>query len=153
MREQDASKIEKLVRKYSYITWGAVIYGVLAAHLPFIIGFPWSTCEVCAGKLACVLVFHLYEVPLVSFNGYFAYYGLNKFSMGKARRYMSLLNFVVMVNLAFFTFETGLLLDSIRRSAPLWETLALSSVALILVGGSLFGIYVKQRLEAALEIK
>jgi D-arabinono-1,4-lactone oxidase len=98
-----------------------------------------------------VLVFHLYEVPLVSFNGFFAWYGLKRFSVETARRYMSLLNFVVIVNLAFFTFETGLLLDGIRRKAPLWETLALSSVALILVTGSGLGIYVKQRMEKAVE--
>ncbi len=133
------------VRCYSYITVGAVLYGVAAAHVPFIIGVPWSTCETGGSKLACVLVFHLYEVPLVGFNAFFAWYGLKRFSPQTARSYASLLSFAVLANLAFFTFETGLLLDGLRREAPLWETLTLFSVALILISGAGLGVYIKQK--------
>ena len=137
-------KIEHWVKLYSWITFGAVIYGILAAHVPFIIGHPWTTCEVCGSKLGCVLVFHLYEVPLVSFNAFIVWYGLKRFSRKTIHNYMSLLTFSVVVNIAFFTFECGLLLDGIRREQALWETLALTSVAMILIGGAGLAIYVKQ---------
>jgi len=139
-------KVEWWVRIYSYITIGALIYGVAAAHIPFFIGIPWSSCEVCGSNLACVLVFHFYEVPLVSFNAFFAWYGLKRFSPGTSYNYSSLLTFAVVANVVFFTFEIGLLLDGLRREAPLWETIALSSIALILISGAGLGVYVKQKL-------
>jgi hypothetical protein len=39
-----------------------------------------------------------------------------------------------------------LLLDTVKSNAPMWESIALSSVALILIGGSGFGLYVNQKL-------
>lgn len=140
------SKIRWWVRFYSYITFAAVLYGIAAAHIPAIIGVPWSSCEFCDCKLACVLVFHLYEVPLVAFNTFVAWYGLKRFSVVRVHNYNSLLTFNIVSNLVFFTFESILLLDTVKSSAPMWESIALSSVALILVGGSGFGLYVKQKL-------
>lgn len=139
-------KVVWWVRLYSYITIGALIYGIAAAHIPFLIGVPWTSCEVCGSKLACVLVFHFYEVPLVSFNAFFAWYGLKRFTPGTSHNYSSLLTFAVVSNIAFFTFEIGLLLDGLRREAPLWEAIALSSIALILISGAGLGVYVKQKL-------
>jgi hypothetical protein len=52
----------------------------------------------------------------------------------------------VVANVVFFTFEIGLLLDGLRREAPVWETIALSSIALILISGAGLGVYVKQKL-------
>ncbi len=139
-------KIKWWVTFYSYITFFAVFYGIAAAHVPFIIGHPWTSCEINGCGLCCVLVFHMYEVPLVLFNAYIAWYGLKKFSKVTITNFMSLINFAVAANFAFFTFETILLQDSIKREAPCWESIALTSVALILCGGSFLGIYVKQKL-------
>jgi hypothetical protein len=139
-------KVEWWIRLYSYITFAAILYGIAAAHVPAIIGVPWSSCEFCNCKFACVLVFHLYEVPLVAFNTFFAWYGLKRFSVVTIHNYNSLLTFAIVSNLAFFTFESLLLLDNVQKGAPLWENIGLSSVALILVGGAGFGLYVKQKL-------
>jgi hypothetical protein len=138
--------IEWWVRLYSYITFGGILYGVAAAHLPAIFGSPWSSCEFCDCKLVCNLVFHLYEVPIVGYNAFFAWYGLKKFSSNTIHNYSSLLTFAIVANAAFFTFESILLLGNVQNNAPAWENIALSSVALILVGGAGFGIYVKQKL-------
>jgi hypothetical protein len=139
-------KVQWWIRLYSYITFAAILYGVVAAHLPALIGHPWSSCEFCDCKWACVLVFHLYEVPLVAFNTFVAWYGLKRFSVITVHNFNSLLTFNIVSNLAFFTFESLLLLDSVRSNAPTWESIALTSVASILVGGAGFGLYVKQRL-------
>jgi hypothetical protein len=139
-------KIQWWIKLYSYITFAAILYGIAAAHIPALIGIPWSSCEFCNCKLDCVLVFHLYEVPLVVFNTFFAWYGLKHFSVVSIHNYNSLLTFTIVSNLAFFTFESILLLDSVKSNAPMWESIALSSVALILVGGAGFGLYVKQKL-------
>jgi len=139
-------KIRWWVRFYSYITFAAIVYGIAAAHLPAIIGESWSSCESCDCNLVCVLVFHLYEVPLVVFNTFFAWYGLKRFSVVTIHNYNSLLTFAIVSNLAFFTFESILLLDNVKNNSPMWESIALSSIALILIGGSGFGLYVKQKL-------
>jgi hypothetical protein len=140
------TKIRWWVRFYSYITFAAILYGIAAAHIPAIIGVPWSSCEFCDCKWTCVLVFHLYEVPLVAFNTFVAWYGLKRFSMGTIHNFNSLLTVNIVSNLVFFTFESILLLDSVKSSAPMWENIGLSSVALILIGGAGFGLYVKQKL-------
>ncbi len=139
-------KVEWWVKLYSYITFAAILYGVAAAHIPAIIGFPWSSCESCNCKLTCVLVFHLYEVPIVVFNTFFAWYGLKRFSLRTSHSYNSLLTFAIVSNLAFFTFESLLLLETVKSNAPAWESITLSSVALILISGAGFGLYVKQKL-------
>ena len=142
----DFNKIRWWIRFYSYIAFAAILYGIAAAHIPAIIGDSWSSCESCDCSLACVLVFHLYEVPLVAFNIFFAWYGLKRFSVITVHNYNSLLTFAIVSNLAFFTFESILLLENVKSNAPAWESIALSSVALILIGGSGFGIFVKQKL-------
>ncbi len=142
----ESGKIQKWVTFYSWITIAAVIYGILAAHVPFIIGHPWSSCKVAGSDCACVLVFHLYEVPLTLFNTYVGWYGLKRFSSVTLPRFRSLVGFAVTANLVFFTFETGLLLDGLRRQAPTWENVLLTSVALILVVGAGLGIYLKNLL-------
>lgn len=39
-------KVGWWVRIYSYINIGALIYEIAAAHIPFLIGIPWSWYEV-----------------------------------------------------------------------------------------------------------
>ena len=144
-------KIEWWVRFYAWITVAAVIYGIAAAHVPFIIGHPWSSCKVSGSDCGCVWVFHFYEVPLVLFNAFVAWYGLKRFSRKRLQSFSSLVSFAVMTNIAFFTFEIGLLLDGLRREQQLWETLALVSVALVLISGAGLGIYLKQMIVGWLE--
>ena len=139
-------KVEWWVRFYSYITFAAIVYGIVAAHVPAIIGIPWSSCEFCDCKLYCVLVFHLYEVPLVAFNTYFAWYGLKRFSTQTTHNYDSLLIFSIVSSVAFFTFESLVLVENVKSDAPLWESIGLCSVALILISGAGLGLYVKQKL-------
>jgi hypothetical protein len=139
-------KVVWWVRFYSYITFAAILYGIAAAHIPAIIGIPWSSCEFCDCKLYCDLVFHLYEVPLVTFNAFFAWYGLKRFSNQTTHNYNSLLIFSIVSSVAFFTFESLLLLESVKSGAPLWESMGLCSVALILISGAGLGLYVKQKL-------
>jgi hypothetical protein len=142
-------KSAKLVRFYSQITIWSVVYGITAAHLPYLINLPWTTCDNCSSKLACVLLFHLYDGPLTFFNLYVGWYGLKRFSAVTRDRYLSLLNFAVSVNLAFFTFESVLIFTNLRNNSPVWENYALASVAIMLLGGCALGIYVKQKLTYA----
>jgi hypothetical protein len=59
---------------------------------------------------------------------------------------MSLLTFAVVANIAFFTFECQLIIDILRREAPAWESLFVSSIALTLVSGAGFAVFIKQKL-------
>jgi len=146
-QEQAAvSKEMRLVRVYSWITVIAVTYGICAAHIPFLIGMPWSSCTVCGSTLGCVLAFHLLEVPIVSFHAFFAWYGLQRFTTDKLPIYDTLISVAIAGNLAFAVFETGLLLDGFRRETPLWETVLLFSVAITLIGGAALATFVKARL-------
>lgn len=135
------------VRVFSYITLVAVLVGIGAAHVPWMIGNPWSTCSVAGSHLGCVLTFHLFEVPLVTVNILIIWYGLRRFSPTTLRRYAALLTMTVAANLAFFTLETNLLFDSLRRDAPLWESIGLGVIGLLLVSGSALGGYIRLKLE------
>lgn len=135
------------VRFYSWLTLAVVLYGIAVAHVPFLIGHPWTSCEDGGSPLACVLTFHLYEVPLVTFNGFIGWFGLKRFTYATSGTFSSLLNFAVTVNLVFFTFECILLYLGIERDQPLWETLGLFSVAIALCGGSFLGMYVHQKIK------
>jgi D-arabinono-1,4-lactone oxidase len=135
-----------LVRIFSWVILGGAIVGLGAAHIPWIIGEPWSTCRVSGSQLGCALVFHLYEVPLVLMNLVIVWYGLKRFSDDRIGRFMTLVSFMVVANAAFFTFEASLLMDSLRRGAPNWENYSLALVMLILVTGCIFGIYVVLKL-------
>lgn len=96
-----------------------------------------------------MLTFHLYEVPLVCFNAFVAWYGLKRLSRATAPNFASLVSFAVMGNVAFFTFEIVLLKESLCRDAPCWELLALTSIATILVVGAGLGVFIKQLLVTA----
>jgi hypothetical protein len=137
---------QKLVALYSHITIWSVVYGILAAHMPFIIGIPWTTCDECSSKLGCVLLYHLFDGPLTLFNLYIAWYGLKRLSDNTLNLYLSLLASAFTVNLVFFCFECTLIYFNLKAHAPTWENILLASVACILVGGSGLTLYVKQQL-------
>jgi D-arabinono-1,4-lactone oxidase len=142
--------IHKLVKLFCWVILGGAVVGLAAAHVPWIIGEPWSTCRVAGSQFGCALLFHLYEVPLVGMNIFIVWYGLKWFSLSKAPQFAALVGFMVVANAAFLTFEASLLMDSLRRGAPNWENYSLALVMVILITGCLFGIYVVHRLIPAI---
>jgi len=137
---------KKLVAIYSHITIWSAVYGLLAAHVPSIIGSPWTTCDQCSTRLGCVLLVHLFESPLALFNLYLAWYGLKRFSQSTKSLYISLLNSVFTVNLVFFCFECIFIYINLKAFGPAWENILLATVAILLVGASGLALYVKQKL-------
>lgn len=140
---------KELVAIYSYVTICSVIYGILAAHVPFLIGIPWTTCDHCSSKLGCILLFHLFDGPLAIFNLYVAWFGLKRLSDKSLKLFLSLLSSVFTVNIAFFCFECLLIFSNLRSFTPSWENILLASVAVMLLGGSALALYVKQKLLTA----
>ncbi len=137
-----------LVRVFSYVILGGAVVGLAAAHLPWVVGQPWSTCRVSGSQLGCILLFHLYEVPLVLMNVLVVWYGLKRFSARTVFQFAALVSFMVVANAAFLTYEATLLSDSLRRGAPNWENWALALIMVILISGCLFGIYIVHKLIA-----
>lgn len=140
-----------LIKLFSWVILGGAVVGLAAAHVPWIIGEPWSTCRVSGSQLGCALLFHLYEVPLVLANLVVVWYGLRKFSESTVARFMVLVCVMVVANAAFVTFEASLLMDSLRRGAPNWENYSLALVMVILITGCIFGIYVVYKLVNTLQ--
>ena len=145
------SRTRTLVRVFSWVILGGAVVGLGAAHIPWVIGEPWSTCRVAGSQLGCALLFHLYEAPLVAMNLFVVWYGLSRFTGLNAPRFAALVTFMVVANAAFVTFEASLLMDSLRRGAPNWENYALALVMVILITGCVFGIYVVHRLISAIQ--
>jgi len=139
-------KLERLARIYAYLSFGGVTLGILAAHFPYFVGLPWTSCKETTNPLTCTLVFHLYEVPIVLLLAYSGWYAFKRFTRATIEQFKTLVLLGVICNIAFFTFESALILDSLHRNAAEWESLLICGVAMILVGGAAFGIYVHQRL-------
>jgi hypothetical protein len=139
-------KASRWVKIYSWITVAVVLYGAIVTHLPYLMGYPWTLCDGCNDKSWCNFIYHLYEVPLLVFNAYVAWYGLKNYSPKAVQSYMSLLSFAVTTNLVFLTFETVLINTNLHANAASWENFISSTVAVILVAGSFLGMYVKQLL-------
>lgn len=134
------------VRLYCYVTIIAVVYGLGAAHVPFLLGDSWSTCQTYSSTLSCVLTLHLFEAPLTLFNIFVAWYGLKRFSAAKLGQFMSLLVFSVALNITFFLFECELVLSQLQRQAPNWEVVVTTSLAFMMLGGTGLAIFVRQKL-------
>ncbi|HZF49588.1 MAG TPA: FAD-binding protein [Polyangiaceae bacterium] len=136
-------------RVYSVLILLAVAVGLIAAHVPFIIGTPWTTCQKQWSPLGCALTFHYLEVPIVCYQIYFAIYGLYKLR-SHANPYTTLLGFTVPLLALFSLFEVILILESFRRGAPEWEIAALFVVASMLMSGVALGLFVRLKLKRAL---
>ena len=121
-----------------------VIYGIAAAHIPAIIGHPWTTCD--EGGTGCVVTIHLFDGSMTVLNILMVWYGLWRFSPIRVRSFLALMLSGVGVNLVFFSFECHLIFQSFERAAPAWEIIALYSIALLLLGGVVLGIYVIAKL-------
>jgi hypothetical protein len=138
------------VRFYSYVTIVAALYGIGYAHVPPLLGHAWSLFTG-SNTLWPKLTVHLFEVPMAVFNLFIAWYGLRKFSRRTVGGFASLLNFAATFNMVFFLFETNLLLEALERQFPFWESFAFASIAVILLGGTIFTIVLKQMLVKLLE--
>lgn len=138
---------ERAVQLYSWLLVAALAYGIVAAHLPALIGHAWSSCNDFANPTGCVVTFHFLEIPIVCYLLAFAVYGLRHLS-SHLRKYASLLNVTLTALGLFLLFEVNLILDSFRRDAPTWEVAALFSVASLLLGGIVLGIHTKLKLLA-----
>lgn len=136
------SRFEWWVKAYSYVTIVAALYGIAYAHIPPIMGSPWSLCTG-PNEVWCKLSIHLFEVPMAVFNLFVAWYGLWRFSRDTIMRYMSLLDFAVAFNMVFFLFETNLLMEGLSRLFPFWEIFAFASIAIMLLAGTVFTIWLK----------
>lgn len=138
------SNIEWWVHFYAYITLAVVIYGILAAHVPAIIGHPWTTCD--EGGVGCIVTIHLFDVSMTLFNSLLVWYGLWRFSSIRVNSFLLLLVIGVAVNFVFFSFECSLIFDSFDRNAPTWEIVALFSIAILLLGGACLGTFLVLKL-------
>lgn len=134
--------IMSLLYTYSYVLLAGGVYGIVVAHFPFFIGSSWSFCEGGGNVLHCVLMVHLWEATSVSYNIFVAWYIFRYTHLKTLHRTFVLLIVLVFVDLTFFGFEIGTILDGLHSNAPHWEAVVLSSVSLILLGGGLLGTYV-----------
>lgn len=139
--------IQRISRIYAVVSFIGIALGVIAAHLPPTIGIPWTSCSHSSSPLTCVLVFHLYEVPIVVFLIYVAWYAFRRLTPVTLDQFRSLVVIGIGANVAFFTFEMTLIMDGLHREAAAWETFAICGVASLLVGGAGFGVYVQHRLQ------
>lgn len=140
---------ERAITLYSWLIVAAVVYGLLAAHVPFLIGHPWSTCDSYRSSLGCVLTFHFWEVPIIAYLVAFAIYGL-KGLRSHVALYGALFGFTLSLLAVFALFEVLLILESFQRGAPDWEIAALLSVATVLIAGVAIGLYTRMKLRSAL---
>jgi len=140
---------ERAIRLYSWLTLAAVVYGILAAHVPFLIGHPWTTCKPFQDSLGCVLTFHFWEVPIILYLTWFACYGLIRLR-SHVSGYSALFGLTLTALSVFALFEVSLILEGLRRAAPDWELAALFSITTILISGVGVGAYVRLKLTGAL---
>jgi D-arabinono-1,4-lactone oxidase len=136
-----------MARLLCWLTLGVSAFGLGAAHVPFLVGQPWSTC---AGEneLGCVLAFHLWEAPIVVYQAFFAWYGLRRLAPATLPTFRVLLGGAVLLNAVFGLFETTLLVEHTRAGGPAWEGWLLATLVLAMVSGVGLGIYTATRLDA-----
>jgi D-arabinono-1,4-lactone oxidase len=140
-------KVERFARFYSWLTLGAVLFGVAVAHKVLFTGESWTTC---GDDPYCTLAFHLHEVPFIAFITWVAIYGLVRLTRATAHRYDALVAFANVVQLVFALFEILLLLDSLRREAPVAESVLLALVAAVLLVGAGLGLALRFRVDGYL---
>lgn len=137
---RDATRWIKL---YGWVVVVASLYGITIAHLPVILGHPWTVCQIDgAGSLPCVLTIHLYDAVLTILLLLFGWYSLKRATPDRVEVYLSLLVFALVIEMAFFTFEIVELLWNFHNQAAAWENWIIASIALILLGGFMLGVYV-----------
>jgi D-arabinono-1,4-lactone oxidase len=139
---------ERIIKVYSWLMLASVVYGIGAAHLPFIIGHPWTTCDGFESPTGCAVTFHVWEVPVVTYLATFGVMGLHRLRQ-RVQLYSALLDFTLALLAIFALFEILLILDSFQRGAPTWEIVALYSVCGMMLVGVGLGLYTRVKLTAA----
>lgn len=129
----------------SMLTLGVVFLGLAAAHVPFLIGNPWSSCKI-EQELGCVLTFHLYEVPIVLFQVFFGWFGLSKLTRDTIGTFRILLGGSALLNGVFALFEAVLLKETLKQNGPSWEIWTLAGLLTVLWSGVFIDLYVLNRL-------
>jgi len=117
---------------------------IVAAHGFPLLGRPWSTCL--AGRTGaidwpCVVVFHVYEVPIAALFAYQAYWGLARLTRSTLGYYTCLTAFHLLTMAILATFESVVLLEALRRGAPAREIGLLYIASAGMVAGSALGFY------------
>jgi len=136
----------KLVRIFCWVILSGAVMGLAAAHVPWIVGEPWSTCQTSGSHLGCELLYHLYGAPLVIMNLVVVWYGMKRLTSNTVFQFGALVLFMVVANASFFTFEVSLAIELVNRGAPQWESLTLAGISIILLTGCTFGVYLTHRL-------
>jgi D-arabinono-1,4-lactone oxidase len=139
---------QKLAKFLCGITAVVVVYGLAAAHVPFLIGNPWSSCAV-KNELGCVLSFHLLEVPIVLYQAFFAWYGLSRLQAATVGTFRVLLGGSIILNAMFGLFEASLLLETLKADGPMWEAAALTSLLVLFQAGVFLGLYLYNKIRTA----
>lgn len=145
-------------------------FGVGAAHLPAIMGHPWSSCEAYNNvtkegfkqRGGCIFAYHLIQVPIFLLFMFFSLYGFyiscktvpygTSLSAMRAHTYNfhSIFTMTMSIAMVFALIEVDFVFDSFRRAAPTWETGLLIVLSSTLESSVTFGLVVLFKLNTAM---
>lgn len=150
--EQNWIQAEKYLKYFGWFVIGSIATGLLVGHIPVLFyGKHWTTCTSGGSNTACLIIVHVWGVPIIGFSAFYAWYYFRKYSRAIGHQINLLLAMVNVVNIVYLGFQTGMVLDSIRRTnAAAWETDIMAMIAGFLVIGVGLGIYTNQKLTRAL---
>ncbi len=141
---------EKFLKSFGFFVIGSIATGLLLGYVPDILGYHWSTCRAGGSIVACQVILYLWGVPIIGFSVFYAWYYFKKYARENALQVNLLLTMTNVVNIVYLTFQTTLVLDSIRRAAPFWETMIMSGIAVILLLSIALGVITNYKLTRAL---
>jgi hypothetical protein len=141
---------EKYLKYFGFFVIGSIVTGLILTYLPDIRGYRWSTCHSGGSIIACRIIFYIWGVPIIGFSAFYAWYYFKNYSRENAHQINLLLIMTNVVNIVYLTFQSSLLLDSIRRAAPSWETIIMSGIAVLLLIGISLGILTNYKLTRVL---
>ena len=141
---------EKFLKYFAWFIIGSIAAGLIIGHLPVLMGHHWSTCRAGGSNVACLVIVHIWGVPIIGFSAFFAWYYYKRYKRKVAHQLNMLLAMTNAVNIVYLAFQTGMVLDSIRREAASWETLIMMGIAVALVLGVGLGIITNQKLTYAI---
>ena len=141
---------ERYLKYFGWFVIGSIAAGLIIGHVPVILGHHWSTCRAGGSNVACLVIVHIWGVPIIGFSAFYAWYYFKKYSRKQAHQLNLLLTMTNAVNIVYLAFQTGMVLDSIRREAASWETIIMTGIAIALVLGVALGIVANQKLTRAI---
>ena len=141
---------ETFLKYFGFFVIGSIAIGLILTYLPDLLGYHWSTCRSGGSIIACRIVFYIWSVPIIGFSVFYAWFYFKKYSRENAHQVNLLLIMTNVVNIVYLTFQSSLLLDSIRRAAPSWEIMIMSVIAILLLLGIGLGIVTNYKLTRVL---